>query len=252
MGHVARIIGAEYKQEKLVGQKGPVWRNVEPTRQKEALQFLLDNAYTTPTWLLDESILRKIEASGSLGRVGGAQARALASVVSNDRLQRMLELEAMAKSRSEVYPLGDMLTDLRRGLWKEVDTTSSARLQRVYLKPWPARQSAGRGGCRATGWRRTRCRRGTFGTADSSDPQRDARRCDLDGDRQDQRSHERTSRTRATRFGRCSTRRTDRLRRHRPTPERAGARSGVGRFRRSGPQTARRRPTVRRAHTLVD
>ncbi len=139
MGHVARIIGGEYKQEKLVGQKGVVWQNVEPKRQKDALQFLLDNTYTTPTWLLDESILRKIEASGSLSRVGNAQARSLASVVANDRLARMIEMEAMAKSKSEVYPVADMLTDLRRGLWKEIDTGAPIdafrrRLQRVYLE----------------------------------------------------------------------------------------------------------------------
>jgi len=139
MGHVARIIGSVYKQEKLVGQRGAVWQNVEPKRQKEALQFLLENAYTTPTWLLDESITRKIESSGSLSRVGNAQARSLASVVSNDRLARMIELEAMAKSRSEVYPVADMLTDLRRGLWKEIDTGAPIdafrrRLQRVYLE----------------------------------------------------------------------------------------------------------------------
>ncbi len=96
MGHVARIIGSVYKQEKLVGQKGVVWQNVEPKRQKEALQFLLDNAYTTPIWLLDESIPRKIESNGSFSRVGNAQARLLASVVSNDRLARMVEMEAMA------------------------------------------------------------------------------------------------------------------------------------------------------------
>jgi hypothetical protein len=139
MGHVARIIGAEYKQEKLVGQKGVVWQNVEPKRQKDALQFLLDNAYTTPTWLLDENILRKIESNGSLSRVGNAQARSLASVVSNDRLARMVELEAMAKAKSEVYPVADMLTDLRRGLWKEIETGAPIdafrrRLQRVYLE----------------------------------------------------------------------------------------------------------------------
>ena len=139
MGHVSRIIGGEYKQEKLVGQKGVVWQNVEPKRQKDAVQFLLDNAYATPTWLLDESILRKIESSGSLNRVGSAQARSLASVVSNDRLARMVELEAMAKSKSEVYPVADMLTDLRRGLWKEIETGAPIdafrrRLQRVYLE----------------------------------------------------------------------------------------------------------------------
>jgi hypothetical protein len=139
MGHVARIIGAEYKQEKMVGQWGPVWRNVEPTRQKEALKFLLDNAYTTPTWLIDESITRKFEASGSLGRVGGAQARSLNSVMSNDRLQRMLELEATSNSHTDVYPVAEMLSDLRHGLWKEIETGAPIdafrrRLQRVYLE----------------------------------------------------------------------------------------------------------------------
>ncbi len=139
MGHVARIIGSQYKQEKMVGQPGPLWHNVETARQKTALQFLLDNAYATPTWLLDENITRKFEPTGSLGRVGAAQARSLGSVLSNDRLQRMLELEATAKSRSDVYPLADMLTDLRRGLWKEIESGAPIdafrrRLQRVYLE----------------------------------------------------------------------------------------------------------------------
>ena len=139
MGHVARVLGGQYKQEKYVGQKGPVYRPVEPARQKEALQFLLDNAYTTPTWLLNQDILRKIEPSGSLNRVGSAQARSLAAIVANDRLQRMLEMEAMAMSKGEVYPVADMLADLRAGLWKEIATGAPIdafrrRLQRVYLE----------------------------------------------------------------------------------------------------------------------
>jgi len=139
MGHVARIIGGEYKQEKLVGQKGLVYRNVEPARQREALKFLLDNAFATPTWLLDESILRKIEASGSLNRVGNAQARALGSIVANERLERMIEMEAMARSKSDVYAVSDMLADLRKGLWSEIATGSDIdafrrRLQRLYLE----------------------------------------------------------------------------------------------------------------------
>ncbi|MEQ1693585.1 MAG: zinc-dependent metalloprotease, partial [Gemmatimonas sp.] len=139
MGHVARIIGSQYKQEKLVGQKGAVFRNVEPSRQKDALKFLLENAFATPTWLLDESILRKIEASGSLNRVGNAQARALSSIVSNDRLARMLEMESMAKSKNDVYAVADMLADLRKGLWSEISTGGDIdvfrrRLQRLYLE----------------------------------------------------------------------------------------------------------------------
>ena len=166
MGHVARILGGQYKQEKYVGQKGPVYRPVEPSRQKEALQFLLDNAYTTPTWLLNQDILRKIEPSGSLNRVGGAQARSLAALVANERLQRMLEMEAMAASKSEVYPVADMLADLRAGLWKGIGTGAPIdafrrRLQRVYLEAMASKinppaaaaapQAPGGGGGRGAG-----------------------------------------------------------------------------------------------------
>jgi len=161
MGHVTRIIGGEYKQEKLIGQKGVVFRNVEPARQKEALKFLLDNAFTTPTWLMDESILRKFEPNGSLARIGNAQARSLGGIVANERLARMLEMEAMAKSKSEVYPVADMLADLRKGLWSEISTGAEIdafrrRLQRVYLEamaskinpPPAAPAAAGAGGGR--------------------------------------------------------------------------------------------------------
>ncbi len=139
MGHVARIIGSEYKQEKMVGQSGPVWSPVEPARQRAAMQFLQANAFVTPVWLMDRDILKKIEASGSLERIGSAQTRTLSSVLNNGRLLRMVELEANARSRNEVYPVSDMLTDLRRGLWRETDSGAPIdayrrRLQRSYLE----------------------------------------------------------------------------------------------------------------------
>ena len=144
MGHVARIVGAEYKQEKMVGQVGPVYRPVEPARQRAAVQFLLDNAFATPNWLLDEKILNKIEYTGSLDRVGNAQARAMTALLSNDRLDRMIEMEALAKDRSTLYPVSELLSDLRRGLWKEIATGAAIdpfrrRLQREYLDAMEAK-----------------------------------------------------------------------------------------------------------------
>lgn len=157
MGHVARIVGGQYKQEKRVGQSGPVFTPVEPARQKAAVQFLLDNAYTTPTWLLDRSILGKLEPSGSLNRVGNAQVRSLGSLLSNDRLQRMLEFEALAANKRDVYPVANFLADVRGGLWKELGSGAPIdafrrRLQRVYLETMntkinpPAPAPGGQGG----------------------------------------------------------------------------------------------------------
>ncbi len=157
MGHVARIVGGQYKQEKRVGQNGPVYTPVEPARQKAAVQYLLDNAYTTPTWLLDRSILSKLEPSGSLNRVGNAQVRSLGSLLSNDRLQRMLEFEALAANKRDVYPVANFLADVRSGLWKELNSGAPIdafrrRLQRVYLETMntkinpPAPAPGGQGG----------------------------------------------------------------------------------------------------------
>jgi hypothetical protein len=83
-------------------------------------------------------VLRKLESDGNINRITGAQARALSSLVSNQRLQRMVELEAMA-APGQGYPLGEMLTDLRRGLWQEIYAGRPVdayrrRLQATYLE----------------------------------------------------------------------------------------------------------------------
>ncbi|MFO0228011.1 zinc-dependent metalloprotease [Gemmatimonas sp.] len=137
--HVTKIIGGVDRQEKRVSQSGPVWTPVPRARQKTAMKFLNDEVFTTPTYLTDLSILRKLESDGNIGRVAGAQARVLSSLVSNARLQRLIELEATAGSTASVYSLGEMLTDLRRGLWKEIYAGRPVdayrrRLQTTYLE----------------------------------------------------------------------------------------------------------------------
>jgi hypothetical protein len=138
LGHVARIPGGEAKQAKVVGQKGAVYSTIPAARQRAAVAFLNANAFATPTFFIDPSILRKIEASGSIERIAGAQRRILATLLENARLQRLVELEGMATS-GDVYTLGDMLGDLRRGIWREIYQGSAIdpyrrRLQRSYLE----------------------------------------------------------------------------------------------------------------------
>jgi hypothetical protein len=138
LGHVARIPGGLAKQEKVVGQAGDVYTPTSAARQRAAVAFLNENAFRTPDYLLDTSILRKIEPTGSLDRIGGAQRRVLNVLLDNARLQRMIENEALANG-ARVYTLGEMLGDLRRGVWREASTGAPIdpyrrRLQRGYLE----------------------------------------------------------------------------------------------------------------------
>ena len=112
---------------------------VPRARQKDAVKFLNDEVFTTPTAMIKPDILRKIESDGNINRVSGAQARTLSALVQNAKLQRMVEFEAIAANKGEVYSLGEMLTDLRKGLWSEIYSGKPIdayrrRLQATYLE----------------------------------------------------------------------------------------------------------------------
>jgi hypothetical protein len=137
-GHVARVVGSQYKQEKVVGQSGDVWTPVSKKRQQDAVNFLNDQVFTTPTYLIDLKILKKIESEGEIGRLSGAQTRSLNALLSNIRLSRMVEYEALTANKADVYTAGELLTDVRKGLWKEIATGAPIdayrrRLQNNYL-----------------------------------------------------------------------------------------------------------------------
>jgi hypothetical protein len=74
MSHVVNVIGGANSQEKYGSQPGPRFTPLPAARQKAAMKYLADNAFQTPTFLIDQSILRRIE---SVGRSTGSSGRRL-------------------------------------------------------------------------------------------------------------------------------------------------------------------------------
>jgi hypothetical protein len=137
--HVARIVGGLDKQEKAMGQPGAVFTPVSRTRQRDAMRFLNDEVFATPHYLIDPDIIRRIQSEGTTLQISNAQVQPLVELLRSVRLQRMIEMEALATDPSTVYRLADMLTDLRRGLWRELDTGAPIdafrrRLQLQYVE----------------------------------------------------------------------------------------------------------------------
>jgi hypothetical protein len=119
-GHVVTLIGGGTVQYKAGGQPGAVYVALPRSRQVEALRFLNEEVFKTPTYLIRPDIASRIEAEGMLTRIGGAQNRVLTANFNDARLNRLLEQEALAKNPSDVYSLADMLDDVRRGIWSEL------------------------------------------------------------------------------------------------------------------------------------
>jgi len=134
---VAALVGGADARELYVGQRGDRFTPVPRARQREAVRFLGERAFATPSFLLDAPLLRKLEPRGSIDRVNRAQARLLQSLLEDARLARLAEYESTAPG--DAYALADMLADLQRTLFAEaydgarVDASRRA-LQRTYVE----------------------------------------------------------------------------------------------------------------------
>ena len=136
MGHVSANVGGVYEYYKTSDQEGAVYTHVDKATQKEALDFVIDNLFETPTWMLDENIFSKIEFSGAVERVRGLQARTLNNILDAGRMARMIENETL--NGSKAYTLVNMMSDLRKGVWTELYNGASIdtyrrNLQRAHL-----------------------------------------------------------------------------------------------------------------------
>jgi len=120
MGHVAVVPGGVWRQDKYPDQAGVIYTPVPRAKQQEAVRFLLDNAFTTPTWMLDPEVLRRIEPTGSVERVRQRQTFLLNTLLQDARLSRMVEQAAFATPQEPAYTVADYFGDLRRGLFSEL------------------------------------------------------------------------------------------------------------------------------------
>ena len=118
--HVATVVGGEAVQYKSGSQPGAVYTPLSRARQQEAMRFLNENVFQTPSYLIQPAIARRIEAGGMITRITNAQARVLTNVLNDGRLNRLIENEALATNKGDTYSLASMLDDLRRGVWTEL------------------------------------------------------------------------------------------------------------------------------------
>jgi len=112
-GHVTPIVGGAYTQEKY--GTGERFEPVEFERQREAVQFLNDNVFDIPDWVIDDEILRRIEASGTVDRINAQQMRVLGQLMNGARLGRLIEFQALDDGNN--YGVTDLMADLREGVW---------------------------------------------------------------------------------------------------------------------------------------
>jgi hypothetical protein len=137
LNHVVRVVGGFSSQQKHIGQPGVRFVTVPKEKQAEAVQFLLQNAFQTPSFMIQPDILRRIQPTGVIERVRTAQNSILSGLLQSARLDRMVEQSAL--DTAIAYTPIQFLSDLRQGVWAELAKPGTAigiyrrNLHRSYL-----------------------------------------------------------------------------------------------------------------------
>ncbi|HEU5219306.1 MAG TPA: zinc-dependent metalloprotease, partial [Gemmatimonadales bacterium] len=93
VGHVVTVVGGVYGRTKASDQAGPVYQPVPAVKQRAAMKFIVDQVFTTPEWLVDESLLRRLENTGAIERVRQIQAGVINRLLEPQRMIRLTEGE---------------------------------------------------------------------------------------------------------------------------------------------------------------
>lgn len=136
INHVITNVGGVYETRKTADQAGVVYTAVPQEKQKAAVKFLNQHAFTTPDWLLNQEILDRIEFAGAIERVQKLQDQAVTRLLEEDRLKRMVENQQV--NGKQAYTVLEMLNDVRKGIFEELYTSKSVNayrrnLQRSYV-----------------------------------------------------------------------------------------------------------------------
>jgi hypothetical protein len=134
IGHVSRNIGGYYETQKSVEQDGSVYEVTPKAVQKEAVAFINNQLFATPTWMLDPKILDKI-SSPTGDQLGSLQDNTLGSLLSAGRLTRMT---TSSKRFPNSYDIAELFSDLKKGIFSELSSKKAIdgyrrNLQKSYV-----------------------------------------------------------------------------------------------------------------------
>src|SRR6185503_383175 len=111
LGHVASVVGGVVENRLWFGQADRIYSPLSSDRQREAVAFLNRHAFTTPTNLLREEILLRLEPGGAPDRLMNSQRRLLSSLLDDARSKRMTQHATGSPGTS--YTPAQLLNDLQ-------------------------------------------------------------------------------------------------------------------------------------------
>jgi hypothetical protein len=131
MGHVTKYVGGIMETPKMVEEGGAVYEVVSEAKQKEAVDFLNKNLFTTPAWLINKDISAKTGITPA-SVISLTQDMMLGRLLSSRTMNKLLDAESL--DGAAAYQVTELLTDLKKGIWSELAARKPVDMYRRNLQ----------------------------------------------------------------------------------------------------------------------
>ncbi len=134
---VALNVGGVVENRTLGGRGTETFTRVPKDKQKAAVKFLNDNAFTTPAKLLNPAIVNRFRYTGVANDVGGLQKALMQNLLSGARIRRLMDEELLQNGNA--YTVTELVNDVQDGIFSELASSNPKidvlrrNLQRAYL-----------------------------------------------------------------------------------------------------------------------
>ena len=134
---VGALVGGIEIDNVVYGQTANVFTPTPAEEQRAAVEFLLNNGFQTPGYLIKKDIITRIGMHGMADKISTHQRKLLESMLNLDTATRMLDLEATGYAN---YTLAECVADLKKGIFKELKANNPdiniyrRNLQRAFVE----------------------------------------------------------------------------------------------------------------------
>jgi hypothetical protein len=131
MGHVAKNIGGIFETPRMNEENTAVYEYTPKKTQQEAMNFLSDQLFTTPKWLIQQDILNK--TGGDIFYIiGNRQDIILGRLLNATTLNKLYRAETALGANA--YKATDLMNDLRRSIFSELYSRTATDIYRRNLQ----------------------------------------------------------------------------------------------------------------------
>jgi hypothetical protein len=131
IGHVSNNIGGIQRTPKRQEQPGAVFEITPKARQKEAMSWLQESVFKTPSWVIQDNI-NELTGTDPSATILSLQNRALSTLMGANTINKLIRSEVALGNQA--YTLSEMMTDLRKGIFSELDRKVPVDIYRRQLQ----------------------------------------------------------------------------------------------------------------------